>query len=124
MANSKDDINRQTKTIQFRVTESEFDKLKKSGAVFGKSASLYTKDLALKSRLKKPKFDHQIASEILLELSRQGNNLNQLTRKVNRMSATDPELFFTDFQAELTQLSGEVARLREEYQQICRRLQK
>ncbi|MEQ6219772.1 plasmid mobilization relaxosome protein MobC [Levilactobacillus brevis] len=42
------------------------------------------KQLALKSKLRKPYFPANDTQKIILELTRQGTNLNQITRKLNQ----------------------------------------
>ncbi len=68
----------QTKYIQFRLSEEQYNKLKISGETYGLSPNLYAKKLAQKSHLKKPYLEHDQAKSLLLELSKQGTNLNQL----------------------------------------------
>jgi len=46
----------QTKYIQFRISEDQYDKLETSAKTYGLSPNLYVKKLAQKSHLKKPYF--------------------------------------------------------------------
>jgi len=73
----------QTKYIQFRLSEEQYNKLKISGETYGLSPNLYAKKLAQKSHLKKPYLEHDQAKALLLELSKQGTNLNQIAKYCN-----------------------------------------
>ncbi|MCC4121678.1 plasmid mobilization protein [Lactococcus lactis] len=75
----------QDQFIQFRISKEQHDKLKTSAKTYGLSANLYVKKLALKSHLKKPYFEHEQAKELLLELTRQGTNLNQIAKQLNQL---------------------------------------
>ncbi|WP_452953848.1 plasmid mobilization protein, partial [Streptomyces sp. NPDC004290] len=85
----------ETKYIQFRLSEEQYNKLKISGETYGLSPNLYAKKLAQKSHLKKLYLEHDQAKSLLLELSKQGTNLNQIAKKLNqfdRMDNQDKEL--------------------------------
>lgn len=70
--------------INFRLAPDQYEKLQKSAALFGFSVSAYAKALAVKSRLREPKFSHEDAVAINLALRRIGTNLNQLAHKANQ----------------------------------------
>ena len=90
MANIKTDFDRQTRRINFRLNELEYAKLSKSASTYGITVSNYAKQLALKSKLRKPYFSANDTQKIILELTRQGTNLNQLTRKLNQGDTLTP----------------------------------
>lgn len=74
----------QDRQIHFRLSESEFEKLKKSAEVLGlKSANIYVRKLAEKSRIKKPYISNEMFEPTLRELKYQGKNLNQVTAILN-----------------------------------------
>jgi len=84
MTNKKERADRQTKRINFRLTELEYEKLKVSSSSYDLTVSAYAKKLALKSNLRKPYFHASEAKDLTLELSRQGNNLNQIAHRLNQ----------------------------------------
>jgi hypothetical protein len=94
MANNKEPQNRQDHFIHFRVTEEEFLKLKQSGELYNLSPSSYAKKLALKSKLRKALFDFDATNDFRVELSRQGNNLNQVASRLNQLAKNnnDPDI--------------------------------
>ena len=89
MANIKTDLDRKTKRINFRLNELEYNKLSKSASIYGLTVSNYAKQLALKSKLRKPYFSANDTQKIILELTRQGTNLNQIARKLNQGDTGD-----------------------------------
>lgn len=112
----------QTKYIQFRLSEEQYNKLKISGETYGLSPNLYAKKLAQKSHLKKPYLEHDQAKSLLLELSKQGTNLNQIARKLNqfdRMDNQDKELIEA-----LRYTYGVLAQAQKGYQELWQQLQK
>lgn len=112
MANIKTDLDRQTKRINFRLNELEYDKLSQSASTYGLTVSRYAKKLALKSKLRKPYFSDKDAKKIILELTRQGTNLNQITRKLNQSDSLTPIML------------AEIKEIREAQLQLWRQLQK
>ena len=64
----------QTKYIQFRLSEEQYNKLKISGETYGLSPNLYAKKLAHLSHFIFPCLEHDQAKALLLELSKQGTN--------------------------------------------------
>jgi hypothetical protein len=73
----------QDKRVAIRLNQNDYEKLEKSGQVYGLSAGQFLKKTALDVRLRKPLFSDEIGRAILLELTRQGSNINQITRKIN-----------------------------------------
>ena len=112
MVNIKADLDKQTKRINFRLTGLEYEKLKKSANTYGLTVSNYAKKLALKSKLRKPYFSASDTRKIILELTRQGTNLNQLTRKLNQGDTLTPDML------------AEIKKIREAQLQLWRLLQK
>ena len=106
----------QTKYIQFRLSEEQYNKLKISGETYGLSPNLYAKKLAQKSHLKKPYLEHDQAKSLLLELSKQGTNLNQIAKKLNQF---DKELIEA-----LRYTYGVLAQAQKGYQELWQQLQK
>lgn len=111
----------QTDHIQFRVNSDEYNKLKTSGETFGLSVGQYSKQIALKSRMRKPYFSHEDTSAILVELSRQGNNLNQIAKKLNQLDREGAEKEVIEA---LRYTYGVMVQTRKEYLKLCRQLQK
>ncbi len=112
----------QTKYIQFRLSEEQYNKLKISGETYGLSPNLYAKKLAQNSHLKKPYLEHDQAKSLLLELSKQGTNLNQIAKKLNqfdRMDNQDKELIEA-----LRYTYGVLAQAQKGYKELWQQLQK
>ena len=108
--------------IQFRLSEEQYNKLKISGETYGLSPNLYAKKLAQKSHLKKPYLEHDQAKSLLLELSKQGTNLNQIAKKLNqfdRMDNQDKELIEA-----LRYTYGVLAQAQKGYKELWQQLQK
>ena len=114
MSNLKSDNERQVKRINFRLDQTEYTKLKLSAQTYGLTISSYAKKLALNSKLRQPYFDHAATKELLLELSRQGTNLNQVARQLNHQPA----------QPQTQQLLAALQATREEYRKLWQQLRK
>ena len=69
------------KQIKFYVNEKEYDQVKKS--------KLKQQEYLIKSALNKKIIVIDGLKEILLELSREGNNLNQIAKKINEGEQKD-----------------------------------
>ena len=67
------------KQIKFYVNEKEYDQIKKKV----KKSKLKQQEYLIKSALNKKIIVIDGLKEILLELSREGNNLNQIAKKIN-----------------------------------------
>ncbi|GAW65193.1 mobilization protein [Ligilactobacillus acidipiscis] len=74
---------KQEKHLHIRVSNSDYEKVKKSAELYGLSMGQYAKKIILKSRLKQPKFAYSDARRIQTELNYIGNNLNQYTKALN-----------------------------------------
>lgn len=112
MSNIKADSDKQTKRINFRLTGLEYEKLTQSATTYGLTVSNYAKQLALKSKLRKPYFPANDTQKIILELTRQGTNLNQITRKLNQGDPLTPVML------------EEIKQMQEVQRQLWRQLQK
>lgn len=86
---------KQEKHLHIRVSNSDYEKVKKSAELYGLSMGQYAKKIISKSRLKQPKFAYSDARKIQTELNYIGNNLNQYTKALNitlkHTSETSPE---------------------------------
>ena len=112
MANIKANSDKQTKRINFRLNELEYEKLSQSASTYALTVSSYAKQLALKSNLRKPYFSASDTQQIILELTRQGTNLNQITRKLNQGDPLTPAML------------AEIKKMQEVQRQLWRQLQK
>ena len=73
------------KQIKFYVTEKEYKEIKKKV----EKSKLKQTDYLIKSALNKKIIVVDGLKEILLELSREGNNLNQIAKKINEGEQID-----------------------------------
>ena len=72
------------KQISFRVSESEYLKLKKSAETLNMSVPSFVKKKAQGSRLVAPKFDKETRQSIAKDLSKLGANANQIAKYCNQ----------------------------------------
>jgi uncharacterized protein (DUF1778 family) len=70
-----------TRQIVLRFTDKEYEKVTKQMALANKKSR---SDFILDCIDKKPTLDMTVLRETLVELKRQGNNLNQIARSVNQ----------------------------------------
>ncbi|MDV7784506.1 plasmid mobilization relaxosome protein MobC [Pseudomonas aeruginosa] len=75
---------KEPKQISFRVSESEYEKLKRSAETLNMSVSAFVKKKAQGSRLVAPKFDKETRQSIAKDLSRLGANANQIAKYCNQ----------------------------------------
>lgn len=122
MMTNKNVSHNQTKYIQFRLSEDQYEKLKVSGETYGLSPNLYAKKLAQKSHLKKPYFEHEQAKSLLLELSKQGTNLNQIAKKLNQLDRIDGQS--KELIEALRYTYGVLAQAQKGYKDLWQQLQK
>ena len=73
------------KQIKFYVNEKEYDQIKKKV----EKSKLKQQEYLIKSALNKKIIVVDGLKEILLELSREGNNLNQIAKKINEGEQRD-----------------------------------
>ncbi|MBG3870616.1 plasmid mobilization protein [Staphylococcus haemolyticus] len=71
---------KEPKQISFRVSESEYLKLKQSAETLNMSVPAFVKKKAQGSRLVAPKFDKETRQSITKDLSRLGANANQIAK--------------------------------------------
>ena len=71
---------KEPKQISFRVSESEYLKLKQSAETLNMSVPAFVKKKAQGSRLVAPKFDKETRQSIAKDLSRLGANTNQIAK--------------------------------------------
>lgn len=74
---------KEPKQISFRVSEPEFEKLKRSAESFQMSVPAFVKSKAQGTKLVTPKVDRAGAIEIAKQLRAIGNNVNQMARVTN-----------------------------------------
>ncbi|WP_412095185.1 plasmid mobilization protein [Alloprevotella tannerae] len=82
--NNKSPEDKQVNHVSFRINDLQFEKLSLSASTYGLSIGQYAKQMALKSKLKTPYFNDDDAKKLLIELTRQGTNLNQIARRLNQ----------------------------------------
>ncbi|RIN54144.1 plasmid mobilization relaxosome protein MobC [Staphylococcus simulans] len=75
---------KEPKQISFRVSESEYEKLKRSAETLNMSVPAFVKKKAQGSRLVAPKFDKETRQSIAKDLSRLGANANQIAKYCNQ----------------------------------------
>lgn len=71
-----------TKMIAIRVSDKDLEYFKNNAEKVGKSQTDYFLDLLYKQNIKKINID---TKNLEVELSRQGNNINQIARKLNEL---------------------------------------
>lgn len=80
---------KEPKQISFRVSESEFEKLKRSAEIFQMSVPAFVKSKAQGTKLVTPNVDRAGAIEIAKQLRAIGTNVNQMARFTNTVEV-DP----------------------------------
>jgi hypothetical protein len=75
---------KEPKQISFRVSESEYLKLKQSAETLNMSVPTFVKKKAQGSRLVAPKFDKESRQSIAKDLSKLGANVNQIAKYCNQ----------------------------------------
>ena len=104
---------KEPKQISFRVSEPEFEKLKRSAESFQMSVPAFVKSKAQGAKLVTPKVDRAGAIEIAKQLRAIGNNVNQMARVTNA-SELDP--------AAADNLTVELQNVRKELNKIWEKL--
>lgn len=95
--------NQKIKQIHFRLSEPEFLNVENEAKKFGLSASEFSKRLTLHKKFKQPKINFAEAKKMNYQLSKIGNNLNQITKRLNGTDVLEV--------SSIQQLSEEVYRL-------------
>ncbi|MGW7874468.1 plasmid mobilization protein [Staphylococcus shinii] len=75
---------KEPKQISFRVSESEYEKLRSSAETLNMSVPNFVKKKAHGSRLVAPKFDKETRQSIAKDLSKLGANVNQIAKYCNQ----------------------------------------
>ena len=70
--------------INIRVNEVQYAKIQVSARIMGLSVSKYCKHLVMQSKLRDPKFSDEEYHQLIVNLSRIGNNINQMARRLNK----------------------------------------
>lgn len=100
---------KEPKQISFRVSESEFEKLKRSAEIFQMSVPAFVKSKAQGTKLVTPNVDRAGAIEIAKQLRAIGTNVNQMARFTNTVEV-DP--------ATAANLTAELQNIRKELNQL------
>ena len=82
---------KEPKQISFRVSESEYEKLRSSAETLNMSVPNFIKKKAHGSRLVAPKFDKETRQSIAKDLSKLGANVNQIAKYCNQHEAPNYE---------------------------------
>jgi len=104
---------KEPKQISFRVSESEFEKLKRSAESLQMSVPALVKSKAQGTKLVTPKVDRSGAIEIAKQLRAIGNNVNQMARATNA-AELDPNL--------AANLTAELKKVQKELNQVWQQL--
>ena len=81
---------KEPKQISFRVSESEYLKLRQSAETLNMSVPAFVKKKAQGSRLVAPKFDKETRQSIAKDLSKLGANANQIAKYCNQHQHETP----------------------------------
>lgn len=82
---------KEPKQISFRVSESEYEKLRSSAETLNMSVPNFVKKKAQGSRLVAPKFDKETRQLIAKDLSKLGANVNQIAKYCNQHQHENPD---------------------------------
>ena len=101
--------------INIRVNEVQYAKIQVSARIMGLSVSKYCKHLVMQSKLRDPKFSDEEYHQLIVNLSRIGNNINQMARRLNQ---ADSEIA----SEELAMLNTTLSKLDDEVTMVCQQL--
>lgn len=87
---------KEPKQISFRVSESEYEKLRSSAETLNMSVPNFVKKKAHGSRLVAPKFDKETRQSIAKDLSKLGANVNQIAKYCNQHKNDTPHYHAMD----------------------------
>ena len=104
---------KEPKQISFRVSEPEFEKVKRSAESLQMSVPAFVKSKAQGAKLVTPKVDRSGAIEIAKQLRAIGNNVNQMARATNA-AELDPDL--------AANLTAELQNVQKELNQVWQQL--
>ncbi|WHI61594.1 plasmid mobilization relaxosome protein MobC (plasmid) [Mammaliicoccus lentus] len=82
---------KEPKQISFRVSESEYEKLRSSAETLNMSVPNFVKKKAQGSRLVAPKFDKETRQSMAKDLSKLGANVNQIAKYCNQHQHENPD---------------------------------
>lgn len=83
LAKKKEPRRRDSIQISFRVNDQDYEKLKASADNLSMSVTAFAKMKVQNARMMKPKFDKESSLQIIMELNRIGNNVNQIAKYCN-----------------------------------------
>lgn len=106
---------KEPKQISFRVSESEYEKLKRSAENLHMSVPAFVKKKAQGARLVAPKFDAETSKEMVQQLSKLGGNVNQIAKYCNERRQHNEDPRFFDLERNLSIIRKE---LKEIWQQL------
>ena len=95
--------------VNIRVNEAEYAKIQASARIMGLTVPKYCKHLVMQSKLKEPKLADEEYHKILVDLSRIGNNINQIARQLNQSKSEVAEEEWLAVKEQLEGLDREVA---------------
>ena len=104
---------KEPKQISFRVSESEYLKLKQSAETLNMSVPAFVKKKAQGSRLVAPKFDKETRQSIAKDLSMLGANANQIAKYCNQHQYEAPNCEALEFN---------ISKLREKLDEIWQKM--
>ena len=95
--------------VNIRVNEAEYAKIQASARIMGLTVPKYCKHLVMQSKLKEPKLADEEYHKIIVDLSRIGNNINQIARQLNQSKSEVAEEEWLAVKEQLEGLDREVA---------------
>ena len=95
--------------VNIRVNEAEYAKIQASARIIGLTVPKYCKHLVMQSKLKEPKLADEEYHKIIVDLSRIGNNINQIARQLNQSKSEVAEEEWLAVKEQLEGLDREVA---------------
>lgn len=87
---------KEPKQISFRVSESEYEKLRSSAETLNMSVPNFVKKKAHGSRLVAPKLDKETRQSMAKDLSKLGANVNQIAKYCNQLKNETPHYHAMD----------------------------
>lgn len=95
--------------VNIRVNEAEYAKIQASARIMGLTVPKYCKHLVMQSKLKEPKLADEEYHKIIVDVSRIGNNINQIARQLNQSKSEVAEEEWFAVKEQLEGLDREVA---------------
>lgn len=100
---------KENKQISFRVSETEYSKLRQSAETLNMSVPAFVKKKAQGARLVAPKFDLESRQSIVRDLSGVANNINQIAKYCNQHK--DGNIYWERLEHNITMLRKELDQL-------------